>query len=141
VIKLGKLGASMVAAVAKRGFKVIGVDVNQLPVNLVNAGQSPVQETDLEETIASNKERIQPTLGHQEAIINSDLSFVIVRNPSDGHGAFSLQYAGWVFEEIGRALKVKSGYHKLVITSPILPCVMRYRLLPVSGHESGNKCG
>ncbi len=29
VIGLGKLGASMVAAIASRGFEVIGVDVNQ----------------------------------------------------------------------------------------------------------------
>ena len=54
MIELGKLDASMVAAVAKRGFKVIGVDVNQRSVNMINAGHVPVQETDLEETIASN---------------------------------------------------------------------------------------
>ena len=87
----------MVAAVAKRGFKVIGVDVNQLPVNLVNAGHAPMQETDLEETIASIQERIHATLGHQEAIINSDLSFVIVPTPSDARGAFSRQYTVWAF--------------------------------------------
>jgi len=87
----------MVAAVAKSGFKVIGVDVNQRSVNLVNAGHVPVQETDLEETIASNKERIHATLSPQEAIINSDLSFVIVPTPSDARGAFSLQYTVWAF--------------------------------------------
>ena len=87
----------MVAAVAKSGFKVIGVDVNQRSVNLVNAGHAPVQETDLEETITSNKERIHATLSPQEAIINSDLSFVIVPTPSDARGAFSLQYTVWAF--------------------------------------------
>ena len=97
MIELGKLGESMVAPITKRGFKVIGVDVNQRSVNLVNAGHAPVQETDLEETITSNKERIHATLSHQEAIINSDLSFVIVPTPSDARGAFSLQYTVWAF--------------------------------------------
>ena len=93
MIELGKLGASMVAAVAKSGFKVIGVDVNQRSVNLVNAGHAPVQETDLEETITSNKERIHATLSPQEAIINSDLSFVIVPTPvmHAGHSHCNIQ--------------------------------------------------
>jgi len=34
---------------------------------------------------------------HQEAIINSDLSFVIVPTPRDARGAFSLPYAMWAF--------------------------------------------
>jgi UDPglucose 6-dehydrogenase len=65
VIGLGKLGASMAAAIAKRGFKVIGVDINRQSVDLVNAGHAPVQETNLEETISVNKKRIHATLNHQ----------------------------------------------------------------------------
>jgi len=76
----GKLGTSMAVAIAKRSFYVMGVDINQQSVERVNAGHTPVQETDLEETIASNKERIHATLSHQEAIINLDLSFV--NNPN-----------------------------------------------------------
>lgn len=39
VIGLGKLSASMAAAIAKRGFQVIGVDINQKAIDLVNAGR------------------------------------------------------------------------------------------------------
>ena len=97
VIGLGKLGASMAAAIASRGFNVIGVDVNQHAVDLMNAGHAPVQETRLEETIAAHRERLRATCSHQDAILNSDMSFVIVPTPSDGRGAFSLQYAKWAF--------------------------------------------
>jgi UDPglucose 6-dehydrogenase len=141
VIGLGKLGASMAAAIAKRGFNVIGVDVNQRSVDLVNAGHAPVQETNLEETLSANRDRLYATPSHAEAIAKSDLSFVIVPTPSDAQGGFSLQYAHWAFQEIGRALKNKKEYHNIVLTSTVLPGSMRYGLLPVLEKESGKKCG
>lgn len=141
VIGLGKLGASMAAAFAERGLKVIGVDVNQRSVELVNQGRAPVQETNLDETIAKNKERIRATTSHEEAILNSDISFVIVPTPSDERGAFSLQYAEWAFKEIGRALAKKNDYHNVVLTSTVLPGSTRQSLLPVLEKESGKKAG
>lgn len=141
IIGLGKLGASMLAAIASRGFNVIGVDVSQRSVNLVNEGHAPVQETNLEETIASNRERIRATMSHREAILNSNISFVIVPTPSDERGAFSLQYASWAFKEIGCALKDKKDFHNIVLTSTVLPGSTRYGLLPVLERESGKKCG
>lgn len=141
VIGLGKLGASMAAAIASRGFYVIGVDVNRRTVELVNAGQAPVQETSLEETIAATQNRLRATLSHEEAILNSDVSFVVVPTPSDDQGAFSLQYAAWAFREIGRALKKKDGYHNVVLTSTVLPGSTRYGLLPILERESGKVCG
>jgi UDPglucose 6-dehydrogenase len=141
VIGLGKLGASMAAAIASRGFNVIGVDVSQRSVDLMNNGHAPVQETDLEKTIAANKQRIRATLSHSEAILNSSVSFVIVPTPSDESGAFSLQYAIWAFREIGRALAEKKSYHNVVLTSTVLPGSTRYGLIPILEKESGKKCG
>jgi UDP-N-acetyl-D-mannosaminuronate dehydrogenase len=57
VIGLGKLGASMAAAFASRGFKVIGVDVDHRAVDALNEGRAPVQETGLEEMIQQHRER------------------------------------------------------------------------------------
>lgn len=141
VVGLGKLGASMAAAIAARGFDVIGVDVDRRVVELVNAGHAPVQETSLEETIAANRERLRATLSHREAILNSELTFVIVPTPSDERGAFSLQYAAWAFREIGRALAEKAGYHNVVLTSTVLPGSTRYGLLPILEQASGKVCG
>lgn len=141
VIGLGKLGASMVAAIASRGFEVIGVDVNQKSVDLVNEGKEPVQETDLEKYISENKERIRATMSHEEAILNSDISFVIVPTPSDEKGSFSLQYASWAFREMGKALAKKDGYHIIVLTSTVLPGATRFGLLPILEKESGKKAG
>jgi UDPglucose 6-dehydrogenase len=141
VVGLGKLGASMAAAIASRGFYVIGVDINPRTVELVNAGHAPVQETNLEETISANRERIRATLSHREAILNSDVTFVVVPTPSDERGAFSLQYVAWAFREIGRALREKDNYHNVVLTSTVLPGSTRYGLLPILEQESGKICG
>lgn len=141
VIGLGKLGASMAAAIAGRGFDVIGVDVSKKAVDAVNAGHAPVQETGLEEMISKNAQRIRATLDHAEAILQSDLSFVIVPTPSDEQGAFSLQYAKWAFREIGRALGQKNEYHNVVLTSTVLPGSTRYGLLPILEKESKKTCG
>lgn len=131
----------MVAAIASRGFQVIGVDVFPRAVDLVNAGHAPVQETNLEELIATNKARIRATLNYEEAVLHSDVSFVIVPTPSDIRGAFSLQYAAAAFRELGNALRKKNQYHLVVLTSTVLPGATRYGLLPILERESGKVCG
>src|SRR6476620_9156888 len=141
VIGLGKLGATMTACLASRGFNVIGVDVSQKAVSAMNAGRAPAQETGLDELIVKHKDRIRATLSHEDAILKSDLSFVIVPTPSDERGAFSLQYAAYAFEAIGKALAKRERYHTIVLTSTVLPGSTRYGLLPILEKHSGKRCG
>ena len=141
VIGLGKLGGSMLAGMASRGLNVIGVDISQTAVDAINAGQAPVQETGLGEMIAENQERIRATLSTEDAVLASDISFVIVPTPSDERGAFTLQYARHAFKSLGQALKKKEGYHVIVLTSTVLPGATRHGLLPILEEESGKKCG
>jgi UDPglucose 6-dehydrogenase len=141
IVGLGKLGASMAAAMASRGFNVIGVDVSRQTVERLNSGHAPVQETDLEKTVATHRHRIRATMSHREAVLATDASFVIVPTPSDKRGAFSLQFAAWAFQEIGAALAEKDSYHLVVLTSTVLPGATRYGLLPILEKASGKRCG
>ncbi|MBX7136844.1 MAG: nucleotide sugar dehydrogenase [Oligoflexia bacterium] len=141
VIGLGKLGASMAAAIASRGFQVVGVDVLKSNVEALNNGQAPVAETGLAAMVAAHKQRIKATTSHREAVLNSDISFCIVPTPSDERGAFSLQYASWAFKEMGAALREKKDYHLIVLTSTVLPGSCRYGLIPILEEASGKKCG
>ncbi|MFW6078102.1 MAG: UDP-glucose dehydrogenase family protein [Gemmatimonadota bacterium] len=141
VVGLGKLGASMAAAIADRGHEVVGVDVDPRAVDAVNAGRAPVDETGLTERIEANRERLRATLDHGEAVRESELTFVVVPTPSDDRGAFSLQYAAEAFREIGRGLRTKDGYHNVVLTSTVLPGSTRYGLRPILERESGRRCG
>lgn len=141
VIGLGKLGGTMAACLASQGFNVIGVDISQKAVDALNAGRAPAPENGLDELIRKNKERIRATLNHEDAILNSDLSFVIVPTPSDERGAFSIQYAAYAFEAIGKALAKRTTYHTVVLTSTVLPGSTRTSLLPILEKFSGKKCG
>ena len=141
IIGLGKLGASMAAAMASRGLRVIGVDVVPRAVELLNQGKPPVEETDLAEYITKHREKIEATTDHRYAILNSDLTFVIVPTPSDERGAFSIKYAASAFRSIGEALREKEGYHTVVLTSTVLPGSTRFGILPVLEKASGKRCG
>ncbi|MDR1083758.1 MAG: nucleotide sugar dehydrogenase [Deltaproteobacteria bacterium] len=141
IIGLGKLGASMVAGMASKGLKVIGVDVSAQAVMAVNNGLAPVEETDLAATIRSNSQLIRATPDYSDAVMNSSISFVIVPTPSDERGAFSLEYVAKSFESIGNVLKNKDDYHVIVLTSTVLPGSTRYGLLPILEKTSGKKCG
>ena len=140
IIGLGKLGASMAAAVASRGFNVIGVDLEGRCVESINKGVAPVQETDLQTTIDKHRERLRATMDYKDAVLNSHITFVVVPTPSCDNEGFSIRFAASAFEEIGRALTEKKTYHLVVLTSTVLPGSTRYGLLPVLERE-GVKAG
>ena len=141
VIGLGKLGASMAAVMASRGFGVVGVDTSDSVVEAINAGEPPVQEPELRDYLSSNRSRIRATTDCADAVHNSDISFVVVPTPSDESGAFSLSYAANALRDIGHALRDKSSYHLVVLTSTVLPGATRYGLLPELEAASGRRCG
>src|SRR5262245_39845032 len=87
IVGLGKLGASMAAAVASRGHEVWGVDVNERAVAALRAGEAPVQETGLQELITANRAKLHATMSYEDAIAATELTFVIVPTPSDARGA------------------------------------------------------
>lgn len=141
IVGLGKLGASMAAAIAMRGGRVVGVDVSAAAVDAVNAGRAPVQETDLDDTLRAHRDRIRATRDVAEAVHASAITFVIVPTPSDARGAFSFDRAAEAFCGIGRALADKRDYHLVVLTSTVLPGTSRQALLPILEAESGRRPG
>ena len=141
VVGLGKIGASMVAAIASRGGAVVGVDANPDAVDLVNAGRAPVHEHNLESTLEANMARIRATLDVGDAIKHSSITFVIVPTPVDHRGAVTLEHVSRACADIGRALATKPTYHIVVLTSTVLPGATRGSLLPILEQESGKRAG
>lgn len=130
VVGLGKLGCSMAAAIASRGHHVIGYDVEPRVVDDLAAGRAPVQETGLAELIGAHRERLRATHSLEELVRNSDVTFVVVPTPSDGRGAFLLEYARAAFAALGAALLAKPERHTVVLTSTVLPGSTRHGLIP-----------
>ena len=82
VVGLGKLGAPIAAAIASRGLRVVGVDVDRRVIDLINCGQSPVKEPGLIELIQGNRERLTATSDYGKAVLASDITFITVPTPS-----------------------------------------------------------
>jgi len=141
IVGLGKLGSCMAAAIASKGHDVWAVDVNDRVVDALRRGDAPVQEPGLQELIASNRSRLHPTGSYDEAVVETDLTFVVVPTPSDERGAFSLVYAADAFRRIGAALAGKRDGHAVVLTSTVLPGATRFGLLPILEAQAGRSAG
>lgn len=141
VLGIGKLGLPLAACLANKGYRVIGLDLNQSVVQTVNQGRSPYYEPGLAELINSCHEHLSATDDYQYAIDNSDISFIVVPTPSKPDGSFSTQYVETSAEQIAAKLKKKNGFHLIVVTSTVLPGVCRGTLIPLLERVSGKKCG
>src|SRR6266403_188111 len=141
VCGLGKLGACMAATFAARGFSVIGVDIDPEKVRKVNAGEPPVDEPLLAETIKEGRERLRATTSVPEAVA-TDASFFIPPSPSLPDGSFSNEYLLKAMQPVAKAVRQagKKG-HIFVCSSTTTPGAVDTVLIPVLEKETGWKCG
>lgn len=143
VFGLGYVGAVSAGCLARDGHEVIGVDPVRAKVDLINSGKSPIIEAEIEEIIDASVRsgRLRATSDQNQAIRESELSFVCVGTPSQANGNLDLTYIRRVSELIGEALKNKPTRHTVVIRSTILPGTMRQVVIPVLEEHSGMKAG
>jgi GDP-mannose 6-dehydrogenase len=143
VFGLGYVGCVSAACLAARGHDVVGVDVNQLKVDLIAAGKAPVVEERIGEltsqVVASGK--LRATTDVTEAIVATEVSLVCVGTPSAPNGSLSTTYLERVSEQIGAALAGKQGRHTIVFRSTMLPGTCLEKLLPILEKTSGLTAG
>lgn len=141
VIGLGKLGLPMAGCFAAGGFNVTGVDINPRVVDMVNAGQTPIYETGLDELVRASSERLSATVSTEEAVLASQATFLIVPTPSESEGDFSLRYVLDACEAIGQALRKKDEFHLVVVTSTVMPGATEGPIQATLEKASDKECG
>jgi len=143
IFGLGYVGAVSAACFAKTGHEVVGVDSQQDKADIINRGQSPIIEKDLEELISSGvgANKLRATTCVIDAIESTELSFVCVGTPSQLNGSLDLTYVRRVCEEIGAELAKKSSFHTVVIRSTMLPGTMSELVIPTLEESSGKTAG
>ncbi len=141
IIGLGKLGAPMAAVMAHKGNFVVGVDINPEFVKAIREGRPPVNEPQLAEMITANHERLTATESYEDAILATDLTFIIVPTPSGPDGRFSMEFVLKAAEKIGAALRKKGAWHLVVLSSTVMPGSVDLHLLPALEKHSGLKSG
>ena len=131
----------MAAVLAHKGHTVIGVDKNPDFVAALNAGSAPVAEPGLEGLIRQNRSRLSATTDYQEAIADTELSFIIVPTPSEPDGTFSLRLVLAAAQSIGEALRKKAGFHLVALSSTVMPGSTGGHVMPTLERASGRQCG
>ncbi len=140
IFGLGYVGCVGAACLAHLGHNVIGVDVSQSKVDLINEGRPTIIEKDIEELCRSahRSGKLSATTDVQRAINTSDISFIAVGTPSTAEGHLNLNYIHTVARQIGSALRDKQGFHVIAIRSTVLPGTNN-RVGEIIAEESGKQ--
>lgn len=143
IFGMGYVGTVSAGCLARDGHEIVGIDPISTKVELINAGRSPIIEADIGEIVADavKTRRLRATSDQDQAVRDTDLSFVCVGTPSQINGNLDLTYIRRVCEQIGQAIKHKAARHTIVIRSTILPGSMRRLIIPVLEEHSGKKAG
>jgi UDPglucose 6-dehydrogenase len=141
VIGLGKLGAPLAAVLASRGFSVVATDLNHEVVAAINEGRAPVDEPGLQDLIAVSRSRLRATYDAAEAVLASEVTFIIVPTPSDDTGRFSNELVLQAVAAVGQPLRQKDGYHLVVITSTVMPGSTGGEIRETLEQHSGRRLG
>ncbi|MBQ7382050.1 MAG: UDP-glucose/GDP-mannose dehydrogenase family protein [Paludibacteraceae bacterium] len=142
IFGLGYVGCVGAACLAKLGHKVIGVDVNENKVRLINEGKPTIIEEGIAELCAEAHEKglMSATMDVREAVHGTDVSFIVVGTPSSKEGHLNLNYIYAVAKQIGEALKDKTsaiGDCKLEIGNLKHIVAIRSTVLPGTNEKVG----
>lgn len=141
IFGMGKLGACMAATFAKRGFEVLGVDIDPEAVDKINAGEPPVDEPLLAETMKQGRRRIRATTDPREAI-DSQASFFIVPSPSMADGSFSNEFLMRAMQPVAQAVReTRKKGHLFICSSTTTPGACRKVIIPMLEQQTGGICG
>lgn len=141
IIGLGKVGLPMAAGFGAAGVKVTGYDSDPKRRALLLAHDLEDRAICFEEGLSAALDKARPNLqtadNMAEALLASEICFVIVPTPSEADGSFSLDYVAAAFAEIGQALPLLDRVQLIVLVSTVSPGSVSETLIGVLEKHSG----
>ncbi len=140
VFGMGYVGCVTAACLAEHGHEVIGVDLDETKVLLVNQGRSPIIEPGLEDLIQRGIDsgRLRAV---SKASALTDVTMVCVGTPSNDNGSLSLGHMLHVISEIGDLLRATPQFVVIAIRSTVLPGTVEDVIIPELEARSAKVCG
>jgi len=142
-IGLGPVGLCTAACFAAKGYKVTASEIDKAKAIQIKKGKPPFYELNLnemlQETIKSGNLKI--VTSNEEAILQSDITFITVGTPTKPDGNINLAYIINASESIGKALKKKKELHLIAVKSTVTPGTTENTVKPILEKNSGKKCG
>ena len=141
IFGLGYVGCVSAACLARRKHNICGIDIDQVKVDIINSGKSPIVEDGLDELISETvaSSNLKAMISGQ--IPEADISIICVGTPSNENGSLDLKYLIKVAEQIGEFLAQTKSYHLIVNRSTVLPGTIEDILIPTLESFSGKKAG
>lgn len=123
IFGLGYVGCVGMGCLAAKGHNVVGVDVSEEKIRLINDGKPTIVEKDIDVLIenAHRQGMAKATNDYVSAVMETDISFLCVGTPSAPNGHLNLDYIMQTAREIGEALRRKNTFHVVVIRSTVFP--------------------
>lgn len=141
IVGTGYVGLVSGVCLAAKGHEVVCVDIDPEKVALINRGEAPIYEKDLDGLLRENiGGRLRASTDLREAVLSTDLSIIAVGTPFDGE-EIDLRFIRTVATEIGTVLAEKAGYHVVVVKSTVVPGTTDSVVLPLLEEASGKKAG
>src|SRR5207253_3743634 len=131
------------ACLAKAGHEVIGVDIDEEKVAMINDGASPVVEPGLgalmSEVVATR--RFRGTISTPEAVRHATIGLICVGTPGGPSGQLRVDALERVGQEIGRSLTASDEPYSVVLRSTVLPGTTERVLVPAIRAGAGRELG
>lgn len=145
IIGAGYVGLCTAAGLASKGYHVIAIEVDPQKAQKINQGIPPFHEPGLEEKLKTSIQNgnLQCLTSNQaeNAIQNTDITFMTVGTPSKHDGSIDLTYIQEASRDIGKALKQKNSYHVIVVKSTVVPGTTQNTVKPILEAQSNKTCG
>ncbi len=121
IVGTGYVGLVTGACLAECGHDVICVDVDPRKVEAINSAKPPIHEDGLPELLQKHAgKRLSASSDLAAAVKATEITFIAVGTPAS-EGKIDLKYVAGAAEEIGAAMRDKSGPTTVVVKSTVIP--------------------
>jgi len=143
IVGTGYVGLCTAAGFASKGYEVIASTRDSEKASQINLGIAPFYEPSLGELLKRvvDKGNLRCVVGREEAILDTDMTFIAVATPSNPDGSINLQHIAGSAQEIGEALSKEDAYHLAVVKSTVVPGTTQNLVKSTLERFSNKKCG
>ncbi len=143
IVGLGRIGLCTAVYFASKGYDVIASSNQEQKLGLLKKAKCPFFEPELGRMLraAIRTRKLRVVAGREEAVLNTDVTFITVGTPSLPDGSADLRFLGETAKELGSSLKEKRGYHVFVVKSTVPPGTTETLVKPNIEENSGKHVG